>query len=141
MVLAIWSQKSHLEQVRKGTPDFPVLEYDAVLVFSLLFHAHFSYLNSSLMSPTFPFSVHMWVFTHAYHFKDKFLNLQGMGPNGSSILVKLIYHQDQSNSLLQDIFLGGFPGTCFSSLVSGEADPVLFLWYLVFLIAVVLSMV
>lgn len=82
--------------------------------FSLLFHAHFSYLNSSLMSPTFPFSVHMWVFTHAYHFKDKFLNLQGVGPNGSSILVKLIYHQDQSKSLLQDIFLGGFPGTCFS---------------------------
>lgn len=94
--------------------------------FFLLFHAHFSYLNSSLVSPTFPFSVHMWVFTHAYHFKDKFLNFQGMGPNGSSILVKLIYHQDQSKSLLQDIFLGGFPETCFSSPCSwgGRSFPI-----------------
>lgn len=42
--------------------------------FFLLFHAHFSNLNSSLMSSAFPSSVHMWVFTRAHHFKDKSLN-------------------------------------------------------------------
>lgn len=42
--------------------------------FFLLFHAHFSHLNSSLMSSAFSSSVHMWVFTCAHYFKDKSLN-------------------------------------------------------------------
>lgn len=67
-----------------------------------------------------------------------------MGPNGSSILAKLIYHQDQSKTLPQDIFLSGSPASqelVSPLLVSGQADPSLFLWYLGFPVAVGLGMV
>lgn len=77
----------------------------------LLFHTHSSYLNSSLMPSAFPFSVHLWVFAHAHHFKDKFLNSREWVQMTHPFLAKLIYHQDQSNFLLQDVFPGGSPAS------------------------------
>lgn len=63
--------------------------------------------------------------------QGQILKQEGVGPDGSSILAKLIYHKDQSKRLLQDIFLGGSPASqeLFSPLlVSGGADPFLFLF-------------
>lgn len=69
--------------------------------------------------------------------QGQILKQQGTGPNGSSILAKLTYHQDQNKSVLQDVSLTASPASW--SLVSpfpgyGELDPpFLLLGYLGFL--------
>lgn len=141
MVFAIRSWKSHLEEGRKGTPDFPMLQYE-VLGFFLLFHAHFSNLNSSLMSSAFPFSVQYVGFHTCSSLQGQILNSREWVQMAHPFWQSWFIIRIKANLCFKmfSLVVPQLPRNLFL-LVSGEADPLLFLWHIGFLVAVVLAMV
>lgn len=116
-----------------------MLQYEVVLVCFSAFSCTFFLSEFKPDVICLPFLSAYVSFHTRSSLQRQILKWHRMGPNGSSILEKLISHQDQTI-----IFVGGSPASqelASPPLVSGEANPFLFLCCLGFFAAVVLGMV